>query len=80
MSELNKFLNTIGLEEEVSTHDKVPRETRYVALYEKSSNAQLVHNDSQMLNAAIKKALRRLHKANQWLTYYTLHLTVVLWR
>ena len=46
-----------------------------ISTYEKSSNVQLVYNDSQTLEAARKRAPKRIEIANRDLMYYSLHLT-----
>ena len=77
--------NYVGLEEEVTDSDiqfvvgerfhSYEELKAKISTCEKSSNVQLVYNDSQTLEAARKRAPKRIEIANRDLMYYSLHLT-----
>ena len=46
-----------------------------ICAYEDGNNVQLVYNDSRTLEAAKKRAPKRVNKAKRELVYYSLHLT-----
>ena len=79
--EANQAVNTIEVEcysvnfivgEKFSTYEQLKEKIR---AYEDGNNIQLVYNDSRTLEAATKRAPKRISKANKELVYYSLHLT-----
>ena len=46
-----------------------------ITAYQDGNNIQLVYTDSRTLDAARKRAPKRIQKANHKLRYYSLHLT-----
>ena len=48
--------------------------------FEETTYSQLVHRDSQTLEAAAKRFPKKVEKANKELVYYTINLTCVFGR
>ena len=46
-----------------------------ITAYQQGNNVQLAYTDSRTLDAAQKRAPKRIQKANEKLHYYSLHLT-----
>ena len=46
-----------------------------ISAYEDGNNIQLVYNDTRTLEAAKRRAPKRVNKAKKELVYYSLHLT-----
>ena len=48
-----------------------------VKSFEEKTCSQLIHGDSQILEAAAKRVPKKVEKANKELVYYTINLTCV---